>query len=218
MPAFQVFVFRLILRQWLSRAVVFQLPDNGQLFESRDYRPEVMDLVRLPYPLMAIEFQADDTLYAPESGLARADKRIAVAFSPAALPAAEREYLCLLTETTAWLEAGPDVLGLIALYAPREPEHPLTAWGFAPGLLPCSRGKPRPSPVGVAREGQGRGGCQSGTLSETAPCRATRLSLIRLSGRGRAAFQGIASQWASTRYGHVKLNWGLALKMSGTAL
>ena len=23
--------------------------------------------------------------------------------------------------------------------------------------LPCSRGKPRPSPVGVAREGQGRG-------------------------------------------------------------
>ena len=221
--------FEDLLVRWLQRAVVFQLPDNGQLFENRDYRPELADLVRLPYPLMAIEFQADDTLFTPESGLTRADKRIALAFSPAALPADELALLCSLTRSTDWQTAHLDALGLMAIYAPNAPEHPLLAWGFAPGFLlwdpvldkpldspgappdmpdwararrlsehslpvgiyplvarqhrlgltnemvrnstladsvdelgatwdlPCSRGKPRPSPVGVAREGQGRG-------------------------------------------------------------
>lgn len=138
--------FETLLVEWLHRAVVFQLPDNGQLFEKRDYRPEVTELVRLPYPMMAIEFQADESLFAEESGLSRADKHIALAFSPAALPLKEREYLAMLTETTEWLEAGPEVLGMLALYAPREPEHPLTAWGFAPGFLFWDPARDQPMP------------------------------------------------------------------------
>lgn len=127
--------FEYLLTEWLERAIVFQLPDNGQLFDRRDYRPEVMDLVRLPYPMMAIEFQADEALYVEESGLARADKRIALAFNPAALSLREREYLCVLTESAVWLNPGPNVLGLLAIYAPRNPEHALVTWGFAPGFL-----------------------------------------------------------------------------------
>lgn len=136
--------FEYLLVEWLERAIVFQLPDNGQLFDNRDYRPEVMDLVRLPYPMMAIEFQADESLYVEESGLARADKRIALAFNPAALSLQEREYLCVLTQSSVWLSPGPRVLALLAIYAPRHPEHTLVTWGFAPGFLLWDPDQDRP--------------------------------------------------------------------------
>lgn len=124
-----------LIANWLERAIVFQLPDNGQLFETRDWRPEVVELIRLPYPMIALEFTADATLFAEESGLTRADKRIVLAFSPQALPAADRAMLRRLTRTPFFDEAPADAIGMLALYAPNQPEDPLMAWGFAAGIM-----------------------------------------------------------------------------------
>lgn len=123
-----------LVAEWLSRAVVFQLPDNGQLFENRDYRPEVVDLIRLPYPMIALEFTADELLYEADKGLSRADKRIALAFSPQALPSAELAQLEWLAGP-AFTQAPPGAIALLAVYAPNEPQEPLLKWGFAPGFL-----------------------------------------------------------------------------------
>ena len=124
-----------LLVQWLNRAVVFQLPDNGLLFSDRDFRPELTDLIRLPYPMIAVEFHADDHLFREESGLARADKRIALAFSPCELPPREKAILAAATGTADWLDEDPAAVAVLALYAPNTPPDPRLAWGFAAGLV-----------------------------------------------------------------------------------
>ena len=66
----------------LAGSVKFILPDNGILFEDTDYKPSMFELQRLPFPLCALEFSADEALYAPETGLHFSGKRIALCFDP----------------------------------------------------------------------------------------------------------------------------------------
>ncbi len=78
--------YELFLAGCLRDSVKFLLPDNGHLFADRDYRPAMFELQRLPYPLCALEFRADEQLYAQGSDLVQADKRIALCFDPHKLP------------------------------------------------------------------------------------------------------------------------------------
>lgn len=60
---FSKFGIELILANLLSNAVKFILPENGNLFEEHDYRPQYFDLLKLPFPVCALEFSASDELY-----------------------------------------------------------------------------------------------------------------------------------------------------------
>lgn len=84
---FLKFGIELILANLLSNAVKFILPENGNLFEEHDYRPQYFDLLKLPFPVCALEFSASDELYNPDSGLFPSKRRIALIFDPIALPA-----------------------------------------------------------------------------------------------------------------------------------
>lgn len=85
-----------LLYEWLTGmlvdAVKFVLPDNGMLFEDQDFDPRMFDLQRLPYPICAFEFMADDSSYVPAEGTILSKRRIALAFDPHAL-SPERKLL-----------------------------------------------------------------------------------------------------------------------------
>lgn len=66
----------------LGSSVKFLLPDNGSLVEDHDFRPDFFDLMRLPYPVCALEFSADDSLFNPDSGLHFSGRRISLVFDP----------------------------------------------------------------------------------------------------------------------------------------
>ena len=85
--------FEELLGRLLEQAVKFLLPDNGKLFADSDYKPSMFELQRLPFPVCALEFAADETLYAADSGLAQSTRRIALAFDPNALDEHSRHLL-----------------------------------------------------------------------------------------------------------------------------
>lgn len=76
----------------LLDAVKFVLPDNGMLFEDQDFDPRMFGLQRLPYPICAFEFQADDSSHVPAEGTILSKRRIALAFDPHAL-SPDRKWL-----------------------------------------------------------------------------------------------------------------------------
>lgn len=76
----------LLVCDLLRDSIKFILPDNGYLFDDHDYKPSMFDLLRLPYPICALEFTATPELYAEHSGLAQSGKRIALCFDPNGLP------------------------------------------------------------------------------------------------------------------------------------
>lgn len=84
------------LVECLTDAVKFILPGNGLLFAEQDYKPSMFDLQRLPFPICALEFTADDDLFKQDSGLLRAPKRIALCFDPKALSALQLNRLTKL--------------------------------------------------------------------------------------------------------------------------
>lgn len=88
--------FELFLAEYLRESVKFLLPDNGYLFADHDYKPAMFELQRLPYPACALEFTANDELYAEGSGLARSAKRVALCFDPWQLPSAQQARLTRL--------------------------------------------------------------------------------------------------------------------------
>ena len=108
--------FELFLRDLLRDSVKFLLPDNGFLFENVDYRPELFDLQRLPYPICALEFVATEELYASGSGLAHAAKRIAVCFDPRQLRIEQLSRLNGLVGRDLMLELPERCLGIVSVY------------------------------------------------------------------------------------------------------
>jgi len=87
----------LLLCDLLRDSIKFILPDNGYLFDDHDYKPSMFDLLRLPYPICALEFTATPELYAEQSGLAQSGKRIALCFDPNALAPAQVARLTRLS-------------------------------------------------------------------------------------------------------------------------
>lgn len=156
--------FESFLADWLKQAVVIQVPDDGKLLPEREFSPAVADAVRMPHPVMAIEFKMGTQVCPPGAGLERADKRIALAVRLGALSGQEKDYLCMVTRSRQWHTAGPDAIGVTAIFAPNAPTHPLLAWGFAQGLLmwdPADATQPTPAaePNGVPLGDRPRNGC-----------------------------------------------------------
>lgn len=81
------------LADGLKEAAKFLLPDNGMLFADHDYKPTMFELQKLPYPVCALEFTAGIELFAAESGLTHAAKRIALCFDPRKLPSGQQSRL-----------------------------------------------------------------------------------------------------------------------------
>lgn len=118
------------LADLLKRAVKFILPDNGCLFEERDFKPSFFDMLNLPYPVCALEFAANDLLYGADSNLLRAPKRIALCFDLHALPAHLCAQLERLTQVPEFYQELPErAMGITAVF---EAEG---VWGAAGGLL-----------------------------------------------------------------------------------
>lgn len=81
----------------LQGSVKFLLPPNGIVLDDDDYSPNKFDLLRLPYPVCALEFEAGDERFEASSGLQRSNRRIALAFDPHALSA---EAMALFVRST----------------------------------------------------------------------------------------------------------------------
>lgn len=136
----------LFLVGMLETAMKFYLPDNGQLFENRDFRPEFFDLFRLPAPVCALEYNANEQLYAKDSGLHFSDKRIALAFDPHRLP--EPQLRALLDQMgepdLSWMPE--DAICIISIYAspPSVTELPAETWMSSMGMLVVDLKNDRP--------------------------------------------------------------------------
>jgi len=104
--------------QYLDDAMKFILPDNGQLLSGQPaYDPRFFDLLKLPYPMCALEFAADEMLYNQGSGLAFSARRIALCFDPAQLPADQLARLDRLMLGRSFLGFLPEhALALMAVY------------------------------------------------------------------------------------------------------
>lgn len=138
----------------LEAAMKFYLPDNGQLLEDRDFKPEFFDLFRLPAPICALEYHANEQLYAVDSGLHFSDKRIALAFDPHRLPQAQqRDLLRQMGEPDlSWLPE--EAICIISIYAspPLATGLPADVWMSSMGMLVVDLQNDRPINTRTASE------------------------------------------------------------------
>lgn len=116
----------------LGASVKFMVPLNGYFFEHADYMPNMFELQRLPYPVCALEFAADETLYAAGSGLGMSKRRIAVAFVPQQLSDELKRQLVKLTEAPDLFESLPDdAMAVMSIY---DTDAVAEGWGAALGF------------------------------------------------------------------------------------
>jgi hypothetical protein len=129
----------LLICDLLKASIKFLLPDNGYLFADHDFKPSMFELLRLPYPVCALEYTATRELYAEGSDLTHADKRIALCFDPWQLPPAQIAQLTRLCGRN-FLEGLPErVLAVMAVYEAN------SAWGAAVGLVLVDLEENRPT-------------------------------------------------------------------------
>lgn len=119
----------LLICELLKASIKFLLPDNGYLFADHDFKPSMFELLRLPYPVCALEYTATRDLYAEGSGLTHADKRIALCFDPWQLPAVQVAQLSRLCGRDFLAGIPERVLAVMAIYEANG------AWGAAVGLV-----------------------------------------------------------------------------------
>jgi hypothetical protein len=128
----------LLICDLLKASIKFLLPDNGYLFAEHDFKPSMFELLRLPYPVCALEYTATRDLYAEGSNLTHADKRIALCFDPRQLPADQVARLTRLCGR-GFLEGMPErVLAVMAVYEAN------ATWGAAVGLVLIDLDENRP--------------------------------------------------------------------------
>ncbi|MEX3983622.1 hypothetical protein AB4Y45_32090 [Paraburkholderia sp. EG287A] len=133
--------FEEFLADYLQESVKFLLPDNGYLFDNHDYKPSMFELQRLPYAMCALEFEADDELYAVDSGLLQSRKRIALCFDPWQLPARQQERLAWLRGKD-WADGFPErALAVMAVF-----DVP-GGWAASVGMLVVDLAEDRPMTV-----------------------------------------------------------------------
>lgn len=131
----------LFLADYLRDSVKFLLPDNGYLFADHDYKPAMFELQRLPYPACALEFTANDELYAEGSGLARSAKRVALCFDPWQLPSEQQKRLTRL-RMSDWRKDIPErALCVVAVY---EADG---LWSASVGLVVIDLEEDEPTPL-----------------------------------------------------------------------
>lgn len=126
----------------LVDAVKFVLPDNGMLFEDQDYDPRMFDLQRLPYPICAFEFMADDSSHVPAEGTILSKRRIALAFDPHALSLDRKlllNYLCGEDDVVSTLPAR--CIAIQAVFDSPE----MNTWNTSLGLAFTNLDGPPPS-------------------------------------------------------------------------
>lgn len=121
--------FELLLCDLMRDAVKFLIPDNGYLFSDHDFRPSMFELLRLPYPLCALEFTATQELHAAHSGLVHAAKRIVLCFDPWQLPPVQIARLSRLARTPFLDDVPERCLALMVVY---EADG---VWGAAVGVV-----------------------------------------------------------------------------------
>lgn len=126
------------LVDYLVSSVKFMLPDNGSLFADHDYKPSMFDLLRLPYPACALEFQASDELYNPASGLAQSKKRISLCFDPRRLSQVQQGRLVELAERDIFASLPQNCLAILAVF---EAEN---VWAAGMGLVVIDLDNDRP--------------------------------------------------------------------------
>ncbi len=128
----------LLLASLMQESVKFLLPDNGYLFADHDYKPAMFDLLRLPFPVCALEFTATKELHAVDSGLMHAAKRIALCFDPWLLPKQQLGYLDRLCGRSFLASVPKQCLAIMGVYEANG------TWGAAVGvvLVDLERDKP----------------------------------------------------------------------------
>lgn len=135
----------------LTEAVKFLLPDNGVLLQmEHDYKPSMYDLVRLPYPVCALEFPANQDLFAEASGLNFSGKRISLCFDPHKLSDRQKKDLQVLTENNDLYSDLPEnALCVFSIFD--IPEHSI--WASSVGFV-CLDLDDEPIPLEQATEKQ----------------------------------------------------------------
>ena len=128
----------LLICELLKASIKFLLPDNGYLFADHDFNPSMFELLRLPYPICALEYTATRELYAEGSNLTHAAKRIALCFDPKQLPLAQLEQLTRLCGTNFLDDLPERSLAVMAVYEANG------SWGAAVGLVLIDLDENRP--------------------------------------------------------------------------
>lgn len=142
--------FEVLLTTLIRDSVKFLLPDNGYLFADHDFKPAMFDLIKLPYPVCALEFTATDELYAAGSGLAQSAKRIALCFDPWQLPPAQITRLSNLCLKPFLADVPAKCLAVMAVYEAQG------SWGAAVGVVLIDLEHDKPKPLqGSGAEGLG---------------------------------------------------------------
>jgi hypothetical protein len=130
--------FEAFLADYLHDSVKFLLPDNGFLMSRHDFLPSMFELQRLPFPSCALEFEADDSLYAQGSGLTQSRKRIALCFDPWRLPAHQQERLSRLRGRRLADELPARAVAIIAVFSIE------AAWSASVGLVVVNLDEDKP--------------------------------------------------------------------------
>ena len=130
--------FELLLRDLMTQAVKYALPENAYLFAEQDFKPWMFERQELPHAVCALEFRATRELHAAQSDLAHSPKRIALCFDPWLLPAEQVARLSRLSGE-AFLEDVPRrCLALMVVYEANG------VWGAAVGVVLIDLDNDRP--------------------------------------------------------------------------
>lgn len=134
--------------EMLQRAVKFLLPAGGRILDDEDYSPSKFDLLNLPFPVCALEFEAGADRFVPESGLAESNKRIALAFDPHALPEKLTElFTSLLGDARVFQRLPENAICVAAVFEVRSPEADNRMWVGSTGCVVIDLDNDRPRPT-----------------------------------------------------------------------
>lgn len=132
----------------LQRAMKFMLPAGGRILDDEDYSPNKFDLLNLPFPVCALEFEAGDDRFVPESGLAESNKRIALAFDPHALSAElTRLFVRLIGDSRVFDRLPKKALCVAAVFEVSTQSVPGRMWVGSTGCVAIDLENDRPRPT-----------------------------------------------------------------------
>lgn len=120
-----------VFAQWtsikLEESVKFILPDNGRLLSDGGITPAKMDLLRLPFPIVALEYSAPDLNEHLGEGYFASPKRIALAIQLNQLKPGDRRIMeAVMPGCTR--EEWVSQIGVISIYLAEDEDSDMSRW------------------------------------------------------------------------------------------
>lgn len=132
-PSSPISVFAQWLAIKLEESIKFILPDNGQLLGDEGVTQAKMDLLRLPFPIIALEYSAPDLNEHLGEGYYASPKRIALAFQLSLMKEGDRQLMEAVMPGCT-LSPWENQIAVISIYLAEDLDSGISRWVPSLGL------------------------------------------------------------------------------------